>query len=261
MLNETAGAKFNRQLSILKSLDLLSTGDTDTHIAFPAPKISGGGGNLSSLFPGFPCSQRFSAYKIWVAPSHSFHELNFLCSFWNLSSCLEFHPQDSETLKQAVTVFLVFFPPLKRAREYFPFCRFTQSLSQPCRATAPWCHKCNRKQDTNKQTWLDANKTLFTKQVAVGFGPERCALLTPAQKHHPWETLFSPQLHCSPIYVLSALNHFHQPKYLSRAADPDSYNLLDTAEHFLLDVLKEPQLYVKLSSSISSTIRNLTQEF
>lgn len=48
--------------------------------------------------------------------------------------------------------------------------------------------------------------------MAVGFGPQRCTLLTLAQKHHPWETLSSPWLHCSPISVLSALNHFHQPK-------------------------------------------------
>lgn len=80
--------------------------DTDIHTVFPAPKISGGEKkNLSSLFPGFPRSQWFSAYKIWVAPSHFFHEPNFLCSFWNLSSCLEFHPQDSKTLNQAVTSF------------------------------------------------------------------------------------------------------------------------------------------------------------
>ena len=91
----------------------------------------------------------------------------------------------------------------------------------------------------------------------MGFGLQRCTLLTPAQEHHPWETSSSPWLHCSPTYVLSALNHFHQPRYLSRAADPDSYNLLDTAEHFLLDVLKELQLYVKLSSSISSSIQTL----
>ena len=198
-----------------------------------------------------------------MAPSHFFHELNFLCSFWNLSSCLEFHPQDSETLKQAVTVFwffFFFFPSEKGQRIIFHFAGYTVPVPT-MHSYSSRCHKCNQKQDTNKQTWLSANKTLFTKRVAGGFGPERCTLLTPAQKHHPWETLFSPQLHCSPIYVLSALNHFHQPKYLSRAADPDSYNLLDTAEHFLLDILKEPQLYVKLSSSISSTIQTLTQGF
>lgn len=142
LANETGVAKFNWQLSILNSLDLLSMTLWHWHShCLPCPQnLWGKKKNLSSLFPGFPRSQWFSAYKIWVAPSHFFHEPNFFCSFWNLSSCLEFHPQDSKTLNQAVTSFGFFSPSEKVQRiNIFYFVGYTVPVPtmQSCSSLVP----------------------------------------------------------------------------------------------------------------------------
>ena len=102
--------------------------DTDTHTAFPALKISGGKISLLCFQVSPAHSGSLPAKSGWLLLTF-FNEPNFLCSFWNLSSCLEFHPQDSKTLNQAVTI-LVFFSPLWKGPEnkYFLFCR----LHSPC---------------------------------------------------------------------------------------------------------------------------------
>lgn len=129
MANETGVAKFNWQRSVLNSLDLLAMPLWHWHShCLPCPQNLWGKISLLCFQVSPAHSGSLPAKSGWLLLTF-FNEPNFLCSFWNLSSCLEFHPQDSKTLNQAVTI-LVFFPPLWKGPEnkYFLFCR----LHSPC---------------------------------------------------------------------------------------------------------------------------------